>query len=197
MPLNPITQQPVVDPQKVEHISTRPQKRIEIVEPSPTWPATYEHIAQRIRSAIGNYMISIEHIGSTSVPGLPAKDIIDVDVIVPDPSAEDSYIPALEAAGFQFLLREPDWYQHRFLGLEFPYANVHVFGPDGHEAIRHRLFRDWLRDHEEDRIRYAAAKREAAEASRNAGETVMQYTDRKEPVIRDILQKIYKVHGML
>ncbi|KAI9046315.1 GrpB family protein [Aspergillus affinis] len=202
---NPITQRFQYDPQKIEHISTRPQKPIEIVDPNPTWPATFTQVSQRIRSALepeeakdsDPFLLSIEHVGSTSVPGLPAKDIIDIDLLVVDPAAEHRYIPALEAAGFQFLLREEEWHRHRFLGLETPYVNLHVFGPESLEAIRHRLFRDWLRTHPEDRDRYASVKREAATESRKMGETTMQYTDRKDTVIQEILRKVYEANGML
>lgn len=198
MPIpHPITQPHQYDPIKIEHISTRPQKPIEIIDPDPTWPHTFALVAQRIQSALGPDLLSIEHIGSTSVPGLPAKDIIDIDVLVPDPGAEHRYIPALEAAGFQFLLREKGWHRHRLLGLEDPYVNLHVFGPESLEAIRHRLFRDWLRAHPGDRDRYARVKREAAAMSRGMGETVMQYTDRKDSVIREILKKVYEANGML
>jgi GrpB-like predicted nucleotidyltransferase (UPF0157 family) len=131
------------------------------------------------------------------VRGLAAKDIIDVDLVVADPKAEGSYVPNLQAAGFQFLFREPKWYQHRFFSLDQPYTNLHVFGPDSPELVRHRLFRDWLREHEADRCRYMAVKREAAEAAAAAGEGTQQYNDRKEPVVRDILNSIFAEHGMI
>ncbi|GAB1209918.1 grpb/dephospho-CoA kinase [Aspergillus pseudonomiae] len=181
-------------PPGVEVVSTRPQKLIEIVEPDPTWPESFANIARRIADALGNRLLSIEHVGSTSVPGLPAKAVIDVDVVVADPTAEDSYVPALETAGFQFLLREPGWHEHRLFGFNDPYANIHIFSPNSAELIRHRLFRDWLRNHEDDRRSYADVKRQAAAASRLAGETVMEYNARKEFVILDILQKVFKEH---
>ncbi|KAF7585599.1 hypothetical protein BBP40_010492 [Aspergillus hancockii] len=156
-------------------VSTRPQKLIEIVEPDPTWPELFAAISRRIVDALGDTVVSIDHVGSTSVPGLPAKAVIDVDVVVADPGAEDSYVPALEAAGFQFLFREPSCA----------------------ELVRHRIFRDWLRDHEDDRQRYANIKRQAAAASRSAGETVMEYNARKESVIHDILQRAFKAQGHL
>ena len=179
----------------VEIVSTRPQKLIEIVEPDPTWPEAFAIIACRIADSLGNRLLSIEHVGSTSVSSLPAKAVIDVDVVVADPTAEDSYVPALEAAGFQFLLREPGWHEHRLFGFNEPYANIHIFGPNCAELIRHRLFRDWLRNHEDDRQRYADINRQAAAASRLAGETVNEYNARKQPVVLEILQKALKEHG--
>ncbi|KAL4808311.1 grpb/dephospho-CoA kinase [Aspergillus unguis] len=187
-------------PDDVERVSRRSQKRIEIVDPDPNWPAAFGILEARIRSALpGDKLLYLEHVGSTSVPGLPAKDVIDIDVIVLDPTAEETYVPALESVGFQFLHREPKWHQHRFFGCREPYANLHVFGPDSPEVVRHRLFRDWLRDpeHAEDRKLYASVKKEAANKSQDEGETLQEYTDRKDPVIRGILRKIYEAHGFL
>ncbi|KAJ0424405.1 GrpB protein-domain-containing protein [Aspergillus carlsbadensis] len=187
------------DPADAEIVATRPKKRIEIVEPDPTWPAAFARIKARIKVVLPQDGLYIQHVGSTSVPGLPAKAVIDLDVVVPDPTAEEDYVPALESAGFQFLFRERKWHEHRFFHCEEPYANIHVFGPDSPEVVRHRLFRDWLRDpkNEGDKELYAEVKRQAAKASREADETVMEYNDRKEPVIREILKRVYKAHGLL
>jgi GrpB-like predicted nucleotidyltransferase (UPF0157 family) len=186
-----------VDPNDIEIIATRPQKPFQIVEYRAEWPDMYAEVEKRIRQALGDRVVLIQHVGSTSVPGQAAKDIIDVDLVVADPSAEESYVPDLQAVGFQFLLREPKWFQHRFFGLQQPYTNLHVFGPDSPEVVRHRLFRDWLREHEVDRNRYTAIKRQAAEASNTAGERTEQYNNRKEPVVRDILRCIFEAHGLL
>ncbi|KAL2839961.1 GrpB protein-domain-containing protein [Aspergillus pseudoustus] len=194
-----ITQHTTYDPADIETVATRPKPRIEIVEPDPTWPAAFAAIEARIRAVLPQDDIYIQHVGSTSVPGLPAKPVIDVDVVVPDPTAEEDYVPALESAGLQFLFRERKWHQHRFFHCEEPYANIHVFGSDCPEVVRHRLFRDWLRDpkNEADRELYAGVKRQAARASREAGETMMEYNDRKEPVIREILKRVFEAHGLL
>jgi GrpB-like predicted nucleotidyltransferase (UPF0157 family) len=171
----------------IEIISTRPLKPIEIVDYDPSWPDAFASIAQRIKSALGPAALSVSHVGSTSVPGLPAKAVIDVDLVVPDPTAEDQYVPALEAAGFRFLFREPNWYEHRFFGLAEPYANVHVFGPGAAELSRHQRFREWLLSHPDDRELYVRAKREAARESRENGESVQGYNFRKEGVIEEIM----------
>ncbi|KAI1183381.1 GrpB domain protein [Nemania serpens] len=181
----------------VEWIHKRPPKPIKIVNYRPEWPAMFADVEKRIRQALGDRAVVVEHVGSTSVPGLAAKDVIDVDLMVADPVDEASYVPHLQAAGFQFLLREPAWYQHRLFYLEEPYTNLHIFGADSSELVRHRLFRDWLREHEDDRARYMAAKREAAESSSAAGEGVLQYNNRKGPVIKDILRRIFEAHGLL
>lgn len=90
------------------------------------------------------------------------------------------------------IIREPSWRQHRCLRLETPRVNLRVFGPDCPETVRHRLFRDWLRDHPEDREAYAGAKREAIPGA----EAVMDYNLRKQPVIRDIYAKAFKAAGL-
>jgi len=146
---------------------------------------------------LGDRALAIEHVGSTSVPGLPAKPIIDIDVSVVDPRAESTYVPDLEAIGFRLRVREPGWHGHRLLVVDRPRANVHVFGPDSPELIRHRMLRDWLIDHPDDRQRYAAAKRDSAAASNAAREAVIAYNQRKQPVIREILDRMFRAHGLL
>lgn len=185
------------DPSDVQVVSTRPQKPIELVEPNPKWASSFVLIAQRIQAAIGDQAIAIEHVGSTSVPGMPGKDVIDIDLVVADPTDEASYVEGLEAAGFQFLLREPGWYQHRLFGLDEPYANLHVFGLDSAEVVRHRIFSKWLRENEDDRLAYEKLKREAAAAATKVHGTVNQYNHRKEPLIREILDRAFKAQGLL
>ncbi|MDN5904012.1 MAG: GrpB family protein [Micrococcaceae bacterium] len=169
---------------------------IVIAEPDPLWPATFELIAARLRAALGPTALAVEHVGSTAVSGLPAKPVIDIDVTVADPADESSYREALEGAGFTLVVREPDWHGHRCFRLETPEANVHVFGPDCPETIRHRLFRDWLRVHPGDRDLYVEAKRSAAAATMAAGGVVMDYNRRKEDTIRAISDRIFATSGL-
>lgn len=185
------------DLSQVEIIATRPRHPIEIVEPDPSWPAAFEAVASRIRAALGDKALAIEHVGSTSVPGLPAKPVIDIDLIVADPTDEASYVPDLESAGFLFLFREKPWYEHRFFGGDEPRTNLHVWGPAAAEPARHAMFREWLKEHPEDREKYAEVKREAAEATEKVGETVQEYNLRKEWLIRQILGRIFKETGLL
>ncbi|TGJ82042.1 hypothetical protein E0Z10_g6716 [Xylaria hypoxylon] len=175
-----------LDEKNIEIIATRPRKPPEIVDYRSEWPAMFAEVEKRIRQALGDRFIMVQHVGSTSVPGLAAKDVIDVDLAVADPADEESYVPSLQAAGFKFLIREPAWYQHRLFYLDEPYTNLHIFGSDCPELVRHRLFRDWLREHEDDRNRYTAVKREAAEVTAAAGENVQQYNDRKKPFTSNI-----------
>jgi GrpB-like predicted nucleotidyltransferase (UPF0157 family) len=174
----------------IKIISTRPPKPIEIVDYNPSWPDAFASIAQRIKSALRPAALSVSHIGLTSVPGLPAKAVIDVDLVVPDPTAEDQYVPVLEAAGFWFLFRELNWYEHRFFGLAEPYANVHVFGPGAAELSRHQWFREWLLSHPDNQELYVRAKREAARESHENGESVQGYSFRKEGVIEEIMVRV-------
>ena len=132
---------------------------IAVIDPDPSWPAQFDELADRIRGALGGRVLALEHVGSTSVPDLPAKPIIDIDLVVTDSSDEAAYVPALEQIGFVLLVREPGWHQHRLMVATSPPANLHVFSPDSPEVIRHRMFRDWLRDHPDDRVLYTDAKR--------------------------------------
>ena len=170
---------------------------VEVVPSDPDWPARYEQVAERVGAALGDRVLGLEHVGSTSVPGLDSKPVIDVDLTVADSSDEDAYLPDLEAAGFGLALREPSWHQHRVLTHADPRTNLHVFSPDCPEVVRHRLFRDWLREHPDDLALYRDAKTGAAAASTAAGEHVMDYNRRKEPVIRDIYDRLFRAHGLL
>jgi GrpB-like predicted nucleotidyltransferase (UPF0157 family) len=168
-------------------------KIVEIVPYNPQWPERYRSLAADIRTSLGGAVLDLEHVGSTSVAGLAAKNVIDIDLTVADPRAEDAYVPALAQLGYALTIREPSWHQHRCLQLADPRVNLHVFGPDCPETIRHRMFRDWLRTHPEDRDRYAAAKRTAVPG----GGHVMDYNARKQDVIREIYDRLFRAAGML
>ena len=170
---------------------------IEVTDPDPTWPRQYDDLADRIRDAMGWRVLQLEHVGSTSVQGLAAKPIIDIDLTVADPDREQDYIPALEAIGFRLAIREPWWYGHRVLRAAEPHCNLHVFGFDSPELVKHRIFRDWLQGNPDERDRYAAAKREAASEASVRGEHVMQYNARKQQVIREIYHRAFVAAGLL
>ncbi len=112
----------------------RPRVGIEVVEPDPAWPWAYAQLEERIRTALGADALAIEHVGSTAVPGLPAKPVIDIDLTVADPADEEAWLPRLEAAGFELVIREPWWHEHRALTHDDPRGNLHVFGPDSPET---------------------------------------------------------------
>jgi len=174
-----------------------PAAGIEMSAPDPGWPGQYDILAGRIRDALGWRVLQVEHVGSTAVPGLPAKPIIDIDLTVADPDREQDYVPALEAAGFRLTIREPWWFGHRVLSADRPRCNLHVFGFDSPELVKHRIFREWLRGNPDERDRYAAAKRAAAAEANARGEHVMEYNARKQQVIRAIYQRAFQAAGLL
>jgi GrpB-like predicted nucleotidyltransferase (UPF0157 family) len=193
-----ITRHGDADPGEVVWVGDPPPVvPIAVVEADPSWPAQFAALAARIRRSLGERVLELDHIGSTSVPDLPAKPIIDIDLTVADASDEPAYVPALVREGFVLEAREPSWHGHRLLVAASPPANLHVWNPDSPEAIRHRMFRDWLVDHPEDRRRYAAAKRAAADACSTARQDMMAYNLRKQPVVREILDRIFRAHSML
>jgi GrpB-like predicted nucleotidyltransferase (UPF0157 family) len=184
------------DPDPTENIWVHgpPQpETITIVSYNPDWPRRFQALATDIRIALAASAIHVEHVGSTSVANLAAKDVIDIDLIVADPRDEAAYVPALEQLGYVHTIREPSFHEHRCLMLTDPRTNLHVFGPDCPETIRHRMFRDWLRAHPDDRIRYEDAKRAAVPGGGNA----MDYNARKQQVIRDIYDRAFRAAGML
>lgn len=174
-----------------------PAELIEIVPSDDSWPVYFSRLADLIRSALGKLALDVEHIGSTAVPGLPAKPVIDIDLIVPDSTDEASWLPKLENLGFVLTIREPWWYEHRCLRFDNPRSNLHVFSPDCAEAARHRIFRDWLRANPEDLELYRNAKIIAAEAANSRGESIRDYNTRKQQVIREIYRSAFSAAGFL
>ncbi|KZM74918.1 GrpB family protein [Nocardia terpenica] len=170
-----------------------PPTVVELVPYNPQWPQRYRDLVEAVRGALGTAVLATQHVGSTSVPGLAAKDVIDIDLTVADPRDEAAYVPALERIGYVLVIREPWWHEHRCLRLEDPAANLHVFGPDCPEIIRHRMFRDWLRDNPDDRALYERGKRAAIPG----GGTMMAYNLRKQDVIREIYERMFRAAGML
>lgn len=172
---------------------------IRVVEYDEEWPATFARVESVVRAALGERVLELNHVGSTSVVGLPAKPVIDIDLVVADPADEPSYVPDLEAAGFVHAIREPWWHEHRLLKHDDPVTHLHVFGPDCPEVVRHLMFQAWLREHPDDLTTYAEAKRTAAAEmnARPGGGTGMDYNRHKEPVVREIYDRMFRAHGML
>ncbi len=157
---------------------------IRLAEYDPAWPQQYAREAERIRAALGDRALRIEHTGSTSVPGLIAKPIIDMLLVVANSADEPSYVPALEARGYVLRIREPDWHEHRLFKGPDININLHVLSEGSAEVQRVLRFRDWLRTHPDDRDLYAQTKR--ALASRN-WKYVQNYADAKSEVVEAIL----------
>jgi GrpB-like predicted nucleotidyltransferase (UPF0157 family) len=152
----------------------------------PAWPAAFEREAVRIRAILGQRVRLLEHAGSTSVPGLPAKPIIDIVLAVPDSSDEAAYVPALEHAGYVLRIREPNWFEHRVFKGPDTDINLHVFTAGCTEIDQMLLFRDWLRAQPDDRDRYAAKKRELAKQD---WKYVQNYADAKTSIVQEILAR--------
>ena len=151
-----------------------------LVDYDPTWPAIFAAEQQRVLEVLGDTALAVEHVGSTAVPGLMAKPIIDIVLAVPDSADESGYVPALEDIGYTLRIREPDWFEHRVLKREHPAVNLHVFSASASEITRMLRFRDHLRRHPADRERYAAAKQELAQ---HTWRYINDYADAKDDVI--------------
>ncbi len=136
--------------------------RIKLLDYDADWPKKFEAHALRIIEALGPSALRIEHIGSTSVPGLAAKPIIDILVVVRDSADEAAYLSQLEAAGYQLRVREPDWNEHRMFRTPERDVHVHIYTEGCPEIERYLIFRERLRRNTEDRDRYERRKRELA-----------------------------------
>ena len=137
-------------------------REIRLADYDSSWPELYRRHVDRIKEALGETPLSIEHVGSTSVPQLAAKPIVDIVLVVRDSSDEPSYLPQLTAAGYQLRVREPEWHEHRMLRTPELDVHVHVFSRDCGEVKRMLAFRDQLRRSAHDRLRYETVKRELA-----------------------------------
>ena len=162
-------------------IGGREHVAITVVDHDQQWPRRFEDTAERVRGILGGRALSVEHIGSTSVPGLAAKPIVDMLLTVADVADEAAYVPALESIGFVLRVREPG---HRMLRTAGRDRHLHVYEPDRAEVRDYLDLRDWLRVDAEDRALYAAKKRRLAEQQ---WRDMNDYADAKTDIIRDIL----------
>lgn len=162
----------------------RPPGPILICDYNPEWPKQFETQSVLIRSALGGLVLSLNHVGSTAVPGLAAKPIIDVTIMVSNPEHESRYLPQLEGIGYKLVVRAPEWFEHRMLKSAASDVNLHVFPPECPEVDRMLLFRDWLRRNPEDVRLYAKSKRLLA--TRDWSQ-VQDYADAKQTVIDAIM----------
>jgi GrpB-like predicted nucleotidyltransferase (UPF0157 family) len=159
---------------------------IPIVDYDPEWPQIFEREARRVRAVLGDRVLSLEHIGSTSVPGLAAKPKIDMQLLVANSADEPAYVPALVAAGYVLQVREPDWYEHRMFKGPDVDINLHVYSQGCPEVDRVLLFRNWLRNNTSDRQLYERTKRDLA--SRD-WKYMQNYADAKTAVVEEILAR--------
>lgn len=159
---------------------------IHLAPHDPDWALQYSQLEARVRAALGELALLVEHVGSTAVPGLAAKPVIDVILVVADSADEPSYAAALEAAGFRLSIREPGWFEHRLFQPPDGRCNLHVFSRGCDEVDRMLHFRNWLRNNDADRQRYEEAKRGLASRT---WRHVQDYADAKSEVVRELLSR--------
>ena len=165
---------------------------VHLAEYDPQWPVLFAREADRIRAVLGSRAVLLEHAGSTSVPGLAAKPIIDIVLAVPDSADEPGYVPDLEAAGYVLRVREPDWFEHRLFKGPDTDVNLHVFSAGSTEIDKMLLFRDWLRAHDDERYAYLAVKRELAQRT---WRHVQHYADAKTAIVEQIVARARQHQG--
>lgn len=161
---------------------------VRVVPYEEWWPGSAMALIASIRDALGDRVLELEHVGSTSVPGLAAKPVIDLCLVVADPADEATYVPALESVDLLLHIREPDWDEHRMLTRPDRSVNLHVFGPTATEPPRLVLFRDWLRVHPEDRDAYGALK---VDLAARGFDRVMDYNNHKAELVYDLYEKAF------
>jgi GrpB-like predicted nucleotidyltransferase (UPF0157 family) len=159
---------------------------ITVADYDPGWPVLFAREAARIRAALGARAVQVEHVGSTSVPGLAAKPIIDILLAVPHSSDEQAYVPVLERAGYVLRVREPGWFEHRMFKGPDTDINLHVFTAGAAEIDRMLLFRDWLRADDADRDAYLQVKRDLA---KQTWRHVQHYADAKTAIVEQIIAR--------
>ena len=160
--------------------------RIRLSRYSKEWPGLFAREAGRIRRALGPRALTVEHVGSTAVPGLQAKPIIDVLLVVENSADEAAYVPSLEAAGYVLRIRERNWHEHRVFKGPDTDVNMHVFSRGDGEADRMLLFRDWLRGNKPDRELYQRTKLRLAS---KRWKYVQNYADAKSRVVESIMRR--------
>lgn len=156
-----------------------------IVDADPSWPARFEAEATRIRDALGKVAAHVDHVGSTSVPGLVAKPIIDIQASVSSMTPRTAYVDPLCALGYRWTL-DPWSDEHEYFSRDQNgdrAFQIHVCQAGGSWERRHLAFRDWLRDHPDDAARYEQLKRSLVEAHPR---DILSYIDGKGPFIRSV-----------
>ena len=170
----------------VSGIATVHNDTVYLAPYDPAWPTQYEAEAAKIRAALGERALVLEHVGSTSIPGIPAKPVLDVLLAVADSADEAAYVPALVAQGYRLHIREPEWEQHRLLKGQDPAINLHVFTDGSHEIRRMIAFRDRCRTLPEERRLYEETKRALAG---RVWRYVQHYANAKGEVVEAIIAR--------
>lgn len=157
---------------------------IHLEEYNDEWPRLFQREKKRLQNLLGKEAVQIEHIGSTSVPGLCAKPIIDILLVVEDTEKEDCYVPALLGAGYVLKIYEPEFeHHHMFKGPDTD-INLHVYPVGSQEIIKYIRFRDYMRRNKDAMKLYADTKRELA---KRKWKYVQNYADAKSEVVTKII----------
>lgn len=181
--------QKVVVSGKVEHNQT-----IVLKPYDENWSILFEREKQRISTILKDKALMIEHIGSTSVPGLIAKPIIDILLVVEDAGKEEDYVDDLVAHGYILRIKEPDFENHHmFLGPDTD-IHLHVFSQDSKEIEKYLLFRNYLRNHQEAKELYANTKKALA---KKKWKYVQNYADAKSDVVQQIMDAARKENSQI
>lgn len=171
------------DVDDVDLIGGTEKRHLEVVDYDGRWPATFAEHHARLAAALRDVPVEIEHIGSTSVPGLPAKPVIDIVVAVDDITAEEDYLDAIVAAGYLLRVREPGHRMARTPALD---VHVHIYQKGDAAVTRYLLFRDRLREDADDRALYARTKEALI---RQGFDDMNAYSDAKTDVIAEIMAR--------
>lgn len=161
---------------------------IEIVDYDAEWPARFEREAARMREILGDHAISIEHVGSTSVPGLAAKPIVDICPVVSDMDEGQTCAELLHRADYYLSEKDrgEEWIELGRIADDGQEFNIHVRPRDSKAVAKYLLLREYLRDHPQARDEYAAIKRDAAEMHPN---DITAYTRQKSDFIEHTVEK--------
>lgn len=176
--------QPTIWPEFAVTTGSDRYDEIILADPDPRWPDQYERWRQRVTAALGSVARRVEHVGSTSVPGLRAKQIIDVQISVSDIHHEHRYVPQLETVGVQLRSRDEFHRYFRPAATRPRDVHIHVCAAGGEWERDHLLFRDYLRTHAVACAAYTAAKTTAAEQWHDDR---FAYNDAKSEAILTIL----------
>jgi GrpB-like predicted nucleotidyltransferase (UPF0157 family) len=161
-----------------------PERRaIELRDYDPAWPERFAALRAPLLEALAGVAVRIEHVGSTAVPGLAAKPIVDIQVGAERPDDEALLVPLLAPLGYELRVREP---QHLMFRPPARDVHLHVWKAGSPEERATLVFRDWLRHDSGDRERYAHVKRELA--TRDWAD-MDEYARAKTPVIAEILAR--------
>ncbi|MET0389044.1 MAG: GrpB family protein [Polyangiales bacterium] len=157
----------------------------QVMDYDPRWPELYEREAARLHSVLTTWALRIDHVGSTAVPGLAAKPVIDIQVAVQDQAAIGAVRALLLMHGYTEattpirFFHQPACWPHTH--------HVHVRVAGSYEEVRLRAFRDWLRSHPADRLSYEELKRELASSSNLfRPEERTRYSEAKTSFVREI-----------